>query len=645
MLNSFRNFFKSRFGIIVTLAFLVIIGIAFASSDVANTGTFGGVAGGDNVAVVGDRKIGNADLSRAVTARVDQLRQDDSTLSMSSFIAQGGLDAVLDSMIDRYAMAEYAQEHGLRAGDNLVNSEILQIQAFHGPDGKFDQKTYQQVISSRGLTDAMVRADFADGLLSQQVLFPASYGATVPDKFITNYASLLKERREGAIGLIMSSAYAPEGKPTDAQVQAYYDANRSDFIRPDRRVIRYAVFDDSAVSDRIDPTEAEIAAQYKTDSAKYAAREERSYTQLIVPTQQAAQAIENGIKAGGSMEAAARQAGLQTSKVGPVTKTAVAETSSPAVANAVFSTGAGQLAPPVRSGLGWHVIRVDKVQTTPARGLAQVRGEIADTLRAQNRRKAFSDLAVNIEDQINDGVALSDLAGQLGAKIETSPLLTADGRVYGNPGAQTPATLAPVLATAFQMEEEGEPQLAPSPDANSFIVFEASRIIPSATAPLKEIRPDVEAAWAQAEGAKRAKAAADKVLARVSKGDSLQDAMRAENVTPPQIERINLSREQLMASGQQVPPPLALLFSMAQGTAKKLEGPNEMGWFIVDLDKIEAGTIAKTEPLFAQARTELGGAVGNEYAEQLQNAIIKSMNVKRNKSALAAVRKQLTGEN
>ena len=63
MLQFFRNFFKSKVGIAVTLGFLALIAFAFASSDVANTGTFGGVAGGDRVAVVGDSRIDAIDLS------------------------------------------------------------------------------------------------------------------------------------------------------------------------------------------------------------------------------------------------------------------------------------------------------------------------------------------------------------------------------------------------------------------------------------------------------------------------------------------------------------------------------------------------------------------------------------------------------
>jgi len=91
MLQLFRNFFKSKLGIIVTLAFLALIAFAFASSDVANTGTFGGVTGGDRVALVGERRIDAADLSVRTTDAVNRMRQDDPTMSIEGFISNGAL--------------------------------------------------------------------------------------------------------------------------------------------------------------------------------------------------------------------------------------------------------------------------------------------------------------------------------------------------------------------------------------------------------------------------------------------------------------------------------------------------------------------------------------------------------------------------
>ena len=46
MLQFFRNFFKSSLGVGLSLGLLAVIALAFAAGDVANSGGFGGVAGG-----------------------------------------------------------------------------------------------------------------------------------------------------------------------------------------------------------------------------------------------------------------------------------------------------------------------------------------------------------------------------------------------------------------------------------------------------------------------------------------------------------------------------------------------------------------------------------------------------------------------
>ena len=119
MIQTFRSFFQSKLGIAVTLAFLGLIAFAFASSDVANTGTFGGVAGGDRVAVVGDSRIDAIDLSARASDVLNRIRQQNPTLTMEAFIAGDGLTDTLDEMISRTALAEMAERFGFRAGSRL----------------------------------------------------------------------------------------------------------------------------------------------------------------------------------------------------------------------------------------------------------------------------------------------------------------------------------------------------------------------------------------------------------------------------------------------------------------------------------------------------------------------------------------------
>lgn len=644
MLLFFRSFFKSKFGLAITFAFLALIAFAFASSDVANTGMFGGVAGGERVAVVGDERIDSAELAQSASTALDRLRQDNPALSMPAFIAQGGLEEVLDQLIARYAIATYAERFGLRAGDNLINSEIRQIGAFRGPDGNFSADAYNQTLAAQGLTDAMVRQDIGSGLLAQQMLVPASFGATIPLSLATRYARLFKERREGAIGFLPSGAFFPEGDPSAAQLQAYYQENRGDFIRPERRVIRYALFGEEEIEDAIAPTDAEIAARYRENSAEYAASEARSFTQLILPTQQAAQAIRQRVAAGASFASVAQEAGFRTSTLEAQSRAQVADDASPAVAQAYFDAARGAITEPTRSPLGWHVARVDSVETTPGRSLAQVRDELASTIREEKRVRALVDLAAQIEERIDDGETLTAIAQDLGLTVRSTPPVTADGGVYGTQGETISEEIAPVLETAFQMEES-EPQVGEVARGDTFAIFETADITASAAAPLAEIREDVITSWKLAQGSQAARAAADRVLARLRDGATMASALAAEDVRLPAAEQIALTREDLARRGdQRIPPPLALLFSMAEGTSKRLEATNNLGWFVVDLDDIELGEMAGDDPLIAQAQSQLGETVGQEYADQLVVAMREAMGVERNETAIDAVRRQLAGE-
>lgn len=644
MLQFFRNFFQSKLGIPVTLAFLALIAVAFATMDIAGTNTFGGVAGGDRVAVVGDEKIGSGDLVRYTGQALDQVRAQNPNMSMPAFIEQGGLDEVIDQMIDRTAIAAFARDLGLRAGENLVNSEILTFPVFRGANGEFDAETFRQALAAQNIGEAVFRADLAQGFLAQQLLVPASFGARAPDKLAMRYAALLKERRTGGIAMIPATAFAPTGDPSQQALTAYYTENRGDFIRPERRVIRYATFGADTLGERAEPTAAEIRTRYEEDQARYAAREERRITQLIVPTQQAANAIRQRVAGGGSLETAASEAGFDTTTLGPISQQALAAQSSPEVARAVFAAGSGAIATPARSGLGWHVVRVDAVESTPARSLAEVRGEIADQLRAEKRQTALADLAASVEEQLADGVSLTDVAEDLGVQLATTRPLVASGEVYGAPGETAPAVLAPALETAFQMAE-GQPQLAEIARGQTFLIFEASDITASAPAPLAEIRDDVVAAWRLDQGAEAARAAADRIQKRVEGGATLAAAVAAEEQALPGVEAIDLTREQLAAMQGRFPAPIALMFSMAEGTTKKLEAPESAGWYVVDLAEIETGEVSRDDPIFAQAQADLGVAMGREYADQLRIALREELGVERNATAIEAVRKQLLGQN
>ena len=199
-----------------------------------------------------------------------------------------------------------------------------------------------------------------------------------------------------------------------------------------------------------------------------------------------------------------------------------------------------------------------------------------------------------------------------------------------------------MLRTAFEMDE-GEPQIAEVVPGQTFLIFGVGDITPSAVAPLAQIRDDVTADWRRSEGAKAAKAAAGRIMQRVQRGQTLAAAVAAEEANLPAPDQIDMGREQLAQLGR-APPALALFFSMAEGTVKRLEGASDSGWFVARLDDISVPEIAADDPLIDSTRRELAQLYGDEYAEQFVRAAMAEMGAEKNQAAIDAVLRQLTGQ-
>jgi len=397
------------------------------------------------------------------------------------------------------------------------------------------------------------------------------------------------------------------------------------------------------VDARTTPTDAEIAARFERDKDQYTASQSRRFTRLIVPTEDAANTIKSRVEGGESFANVARELGFGTSEIESTERSEYAASTSAEVAEAAFAASKGAIAKPVRGALGWHVTRVDSITSRAARSLADVTPELRETLQGELQIAALSDLSAQIEERVDDGTPLSQVAEELDIKITTTEPLTADGRVYGTRDQTAPAELAAALETAFQMDE-GEPQLAEIVRGQTYLVFEVGEVTPSAAAPIDEIKEPLTVAWRLDEGAKLAKAASDRIM-KLTEGDSsLAAAVRAEETRLPPADNVDLGRREIVGQNGQVPPPLALMFSMAKGTVKRLEATQKLGWFVVDLDSISAEPVEEGNPMIAATSQQLQSALVAEYSQQLTKAMAKEIGVERNDDAIEAVRKQLLGD-
>ncbi|SBV32950.1 conserved exported protein of unknown function [uncultured Sphingopyxis sp.] len=642
MITAIRALFSSTIGKFLALAFVVLVGVAFALSDVTGNSTFGGM-GGANVAKVGSENIGIGELRERVRQTYNQARQDQPGLTMAAFVESGGLDQVLDQLIEGSAFDQFATELGFGVSKRLIDGRIADLPAFSGVSGKFDQTVFENFLRQNGISEAQLRRDLRQQLLVEQLAAPIAQMPRIAPGMAQPYAALLLEQRRGQATFIPSSPFAPTADPGDAALRTFLSQNKAKFTVPERRVIQYALFDRGAVPVPA-VTDAEIAKVYKDNAAQYAASETRRFAQVILPDRAAANALAAKVRGGASLAAAAQAAGLSASTTGDLTETAYAATTTPAAAKAAFAAQRGDLVGPVQTGLGWTVARVEDVTAKPARSLAQASEEIRTELAKNKANEAIVDYYNAIQDAVNGGASVEEIAADRKLPLVETPALLPDGRAPGQPAFVPAPELAPLVAQAFQAAGEGEGHIATIVENEKFAVYAVKSVVAAAPPPFAQIRADLLSEWRFAEGQKVARDKARAIVKAVEGGKSLNEAVAAAGPNIGSVQAIGGRRAELGADGKPVPPELALLFSMAKDSVKTLEIPGNRGWMVIALNDVQRPDPKAIEPQRVAAIAQpLAPAFGNELIEQLAAEAKRRVGVTINKDLVAQLRAELTG--
>lgn len=642
MITAIRRMFSSTIGKFLALAFVALVGVAFALGDVTGNSTFGGI-GGANVAKVGNEEIGVGELRDRVRLAYNQARQNQPGMTMAAFVESGGLDQVLDQLVEGLAFDQFATEMGFGVSKRLIDGRIADIPAFAGVSGSFDQTRFEAFLRENGMTEAQLRRDLRQQLLIEQIAAPIATMPRIGQGMAQPYAALLLEQRRGQATFIPSSPFAPTADPGDAALKTYLTQNAAKFTVPERRVIQYAVFDRAAVPVPA-VTDAEIAKVYKDNASQFTASETRRFAQVIVPDRATANALAAKVRGGTALTAAAQAAGLSASTTGDLTQSAYAATSTAAAAKAAFAAKRGDLIGPIQTGLGWSVARVEDVTTRPARSLADASAEIRTELAKNKANEAIVDYYNAIQDAVNSGASIEEITTDRKLTLATTPALLPSGRVPGQPGFTLAPELAPLVSQAFQGGSEGEGQLATLVENEKFAVYAVKSIVAAAPPPFAQIRADLLTDWRFAQGQKIARDKARAIVKAVEGGKSLPDAVAAAGPNIGNVQAIGGRRAELGAGGKPVPPELALLFSMAKDSVKTLEIPGNRGWMVIALADVQRPDPKSIDPArVAGIAQPLAPAFGNELIEQLAGEAKRRAGVTINKELVDQLRKELTG--
>jgi len=592
------------------LFFFVLVG-AFGLWGVADMIRGMGTAGA--VAVVGDRKIELPEVQEAYRRQLAQVTrmfgaQTQPTLEIKRAVA----GQALEQLVTLAALDNEVSALRLGVTDAAVIAALQGITAFNGPKGTFDRATYEQVLRNNGYTPKRFETMMRSDLGQRQLLETVRAGAASPEALTKPVYGFQRETRlADAVDVAFASTTAPE-PATDAQLERYYDNNKSRYSTVELRRVRAVILAPETVAADIQITPDEIKAAYEQRRDSFVTPDKRSVQVILAQDEATAAKLAAAWNTGLDWTAIQKQASESGAAGVELNDATEVEFPAPELGAAVFATPQGVIPPPVRSALGWHVLKITAVSKGSARSLADVTPELRARVLADKAVDVMYTRARQIEDLLAAGTTLEALPGDLGLAPIVGTLdakgTTKDGQPAPVPG---PAELRPALIqAAFQAKIGDAPHLVQAPNAadgtQSFFAFSVEEITAPQPRPFSEVTEMVRADWLRDATRRAAETEAAAVLAKVKEGSSLADAASAVAL---QVRALPATSRSSAPDG--VPTQLITpLFGLKLGEPTMVETPD--GFVVAVLVAINEADPAADPAGFAQLRDQLAKAMADD---------------------------------
>ena len=496
---------------------------------------------GAAVAKVAGTKISTQEFEGALRERQDQLRQMmqgkvDEAMLNSSEVRNG----VVNALVEKRAMLSHALGAGITATDAQLAKVITQIPVFQDSStGKFSEARYQQLLRAQGMTPAGFEEQVRRDLSLAQVRDAVSRTSLLPLAVAERLGRIREQQREVSQLVFSPSKYMGGDRPSEADANKYYDEHRQQFSIPERVRVEFVVLSADALARGVPVTAEEVKAFYDSHTAQYTKPEERRASHILITVAKDATAEAKGV-AKARAQALADEARKSPQRFAELARKNSQDPGSAASGgdlgfvgrgsmvkpfdDAMFAMKQGEIAGPVETQYGFHVIRLDAIKGGEVTPLDKVRGSIEQEVRRPKVSKALAEAVENFQNLVYEqSDSLKPAAEALKLTVQSSDWMTRKGGA--NPLLTKPALIDKIFSDDA-IKGKRNTDAVDVGDGN----FVAARVVDHKAAdflPFEQVRSDIEIVLMGERARSRAETEGKAALEKLRKGETAGTAFEA----------------------------------------------------------------------------------------------------------------------
>ncbi|MEN9374214.1 MAG: hypothetical protein RIR79_1766 [Pseudomonadota bacterium] len=366
---------------------------------------------GDIAASVDGHSITQTDWDNAHKTQIERVRSSNPGIDVKLLDTPEARYSTLENLVRENVLLAAVRGTYLVTTDSRLARELQAnpvIASLRHADGSFDKERYQQLAAAQGMTTEGLENSIRQQL-SLRVIDQGVPSSAFTSTALTNVAlNAFFERREVQITPFMATDYLTKVNPSDADIEAFYKTNAKLFEVPETASVEYVVLDLENIKKSITLNEQDVKKYYEQNIAKFTEKEERRASHILINASKDMPAADRK-KARELAESLLIQVRKTPASFADVAKKHSQDPGSALSGgdldyfargamvkpfdNAAFAMKTGEISDIVESDFGFHIIKLTDIKGGKQRSFEELKTTIEADLKTQEAQKKFPEVA------------------------------------------------------------------------------------------------------------------------------------------------------------------------------------------------------------------------------------------------------------